>query len=160
LAIPLAFTAAVDLPALLWTVSKSMLIPIVAGLVVRALFPDWADSFAPTLDKIGTLGLLLVVVAVLAALYDVFLRMDIASYGVIAAIVVVALAIGHWMVGPRHAEKKTILAIECAVRHPGLALAIGSTNFTPQQALPVLAPCIVTSIAIATAYLIWRGRST
>ena len=159
LAIPLEFTAAVDLPSLLWTVGKSILIPIGAGLAVRALAPKWADAFAATLDKVGTLGLLVVVVVALAALYDVLLRMDAASYAVIAAVVVAALAIGHWMIGREHAEKRTILAVECAVRHPGLALAIGSTSFTPQQALPVLLPCILTSIVIATAYLVWRGRS-
>ena len=159
LAIPLEFTAAVDLPSLLWTVAKSILIPIGAGLAVRALAPKWADAFAATLDKVGTLGLLVVVVVALAALYDVLLRMDAASYAVIAAVVVAALAIGHWMIGREHAEKRTILAVECAVRHPGLALAIGSTSFTPQQALPVLLPCILTSIVIATAYLVWRGRS-
>jgi BASS family bile acid:Na+ symporter len=159
LAIPLEFTAAVDLPSLLWTVAKSMLIPIGLGLLVRASFPAWAGAWAATLDKVGGIGLLVVVVVVLAALYGVLLGMDARSYGVIAAVVVAALALGHTMIGSQHPEKKTILAIECAVRHPGLALAIGSTNFTPQQALPVLVPCIVTSIAIATAYLFWRSRT-
>lgn len=159
LAIPLGFSATVDLASLLATVAKSILVPIGLGLIVRTLFPRWADRFAVSLDKVGSVGLLVVVVAVLVALYGTLLQMDLWSYGVIAAVVTSALAIGHWMIGKDHAEKRTILAVECAVRHPGLALAIGSTSFTPQQALPVLVPCIVTSIVIATAYLFWRGRS-
>jgi hypothetical protein len=40
-----------------------------------------------------------------------------------------------------------------------LAIAIGATNFTSQRALSVLLPCILTFIVIATAYLVWRGRT-
>ena len=92
------------------------------------------------------------------ALYPALLNMDARSYGVIAAVSVAALAIGH-LLGPRDSAEKTVLAVECAVRHPGLAVTIAATNFTPERALPVLVPCILTFIAIATVYLIWRGRS-
>ena len=97
-------------------------------------------------------------IALVAALYPALLDMDARSYGVIAAVCVAALAIGHHDRAHGTAEK-TILAVECAVRHPGLAITIAATNYTPERALPVLVPCILTFIAIATAYLFWRGRS-
>jgi predicted Na+-dependent transporter len=78
---------------------------------------------------------------------------------VIAAVAVAALAIGHLMIGPQYADKRTVLAVECAVRHPGLAIAIGTTNFTAQKTLPVLVPCILTFMVIANAYLFMRARS-
>ncbi len=158
LAIPLGFSASVDPASLLSILAKTILLPIGAGLAVRALFPAWADAFGSLLGKVGTVGLVVVVLAVLGALFPALLNMDAWSYGVIAVVSIVALAIGHWL-GPKHGEEKTVLAVECAVRHPGLAVAIGTTNFTPQQALPVLVPCILTFIVIATAYLVWRGRS-
>ena len=158
LAIPLGFSASVDPASLLSILAKTILLPIGLGLAVRALFPASAESFGALLGKIGTVGLLVVVVAVLAALYPALLNMDAWSYGVIAAVSVTALAIGH-LLAPAQGEEKTVLAVECAVRHPGLAIAIGGTNFTPEQALPVLVPCILTFIAIATAYLVWRGRT-
>jgi BASS family bile acid:Na+ symporter len=157
LAIPLGFSASVDLTSLLSILAKTILVPISVGVAVRALFPAWADACASLLGKIGSVGLLLVVIAILGALYPALLNMDAWSYGVIAAVSVAGLAIGH-LLGPQNGEQKTVLAIECAVRHPGLAIAIGTTNFTAQQALPVLVPCILTFMALATAYLLLRGR--
>jgi BASS family bile acid:Na+ symporter len=159
LAIPLGFSASVDPASLLSILAKTILLPIGLGLAVRALLPAWASASGALLGKAGSLGLLVVLIAILAALYPVLFRMDAWSYGVIATVAIAALAIGHLMVGSQYAEKKTVLAVECAVRHPGLAVAIGTANFTPQEALPVLLPCILVFIGIATAYLFWRGRS-
>ena len=158
LAIPLGFSASVDPASLLSILAKSILLPIGLGLAVRAFFPVWAEAFGSLLGKVGTVGLLVVLAAILAALYPALLNMDAWSYGVIAAVSVAGLAIGHFL-GPQNGQEKTVLAVECAVRHPGLAIAIGATNFTSQQALSVLLPCILTFIVIATAYLVWRGRS-
>ena len=97
-------------------------------------------------------------IAILGVLFSALLSMDAWSYVVIGAVSVASLAIGH-LLGPQNGEEKTVLAVECAVRHPGLAIAIGASNFTPQRALPVLVPCVLTFIVIATAYLVWRGRS-
>jgi predicted Na+-dependent transporter len=74
-------------------------------------------------------------------------------------VAVAALAIGHWMIGPQYGDKRTVLAVECAVRHPGLAIAIGTLNFTAQKTLPVLLPCIITFMVIANVYLFMRARS-
>ena len=158
LAGPLEFSADVDLAALLWILAKTILLPIGLGLITRALFPKWADASAALLGKVGTVGLLVVVVALVGVLYRALLSMDAWSYGVIAAVALAALAIGHLMIAPEYAEKRTVLAVECAVRHPGLAIAIGTTNFTPQQTLPVLVPCIVTFLVIANVYLFLRAR--
>lgn len=158
LALALGFSAGVDPLSILSLLAKTILIPIGLGLLVRGLAPAWAEKFGTLVGKIGSLGLLLVVIAALAALYTALLGMDAWSYVVIAAVCIAALTIGHW-VGSPNPEERTILAVECAIRHPGLAIAIGSSNFTPQQALPVLIPCIVTCIAVGTAYLAWRGRT-
>ena len=159
LAIPLGFSAGVDPVSLLSILAKTILLPIGLGLVVRALFPSVADRFAAPLGRVGSIGLLAVVVALVGVLYRALLSMDAWSYGVIAAVAVAALAIGHLMIGSQYSEKRTVLAVECAVRHPGLAIAIGTSNFTAQETLPVLVPCIVTFMVIANAYLFWRARS-
>jgi BASS family bile acid:Na+ symporter len=158
MAIPLGFEAGVAPVSILSLLAKTILIPIALGLAVRALWPAWADRVAGDIGKAGSIGLLVIVIAILAALYRTLLSMDGWSYLVIAIVCLAALAIGHW-IGSSKPEERTILAVECAVRHPGLAVAIGSSNFTPQQALPVLVPCIVSFILIGTAYLFWRGRS-
>jgi len=159
LALQLGFRADVDTAALLSILAQTILLPIGLGLAVRALFPAWAARFAPLLGTVGTVGLAIVVLALSTALFPALLRMDGWSYAVIAAVGVAALAIGHWL-GPKERAERTTLAVECAVRHPGLAVAIGTTNFTAQQALPVLLPCILTFMVTAMLYLFWRGRAS
>jgi predicted Na+-dependent transporter len=159
LAVPLGFSASVDPAALLSILAKTILVPIGVGLAARALLPQWADSAAAMLGKVGGIGLLVVVIAIAGVLYRALLTMDAWSYLVIAAVAVSALAIGHLMIGSQYGEKRTVLAVECAVRHPGLAIAIGTTNFTAEQTLPVLVPCIVTVMVIANVYLYLRARS-
>jgi BASS family bile acid:Na+ symporter len=154
----LGFSAVVDAASLLSILAKTILLPIGVGLAARALFPAWADRSALLLGKIGSIGLLLVVIALVGVLFRALLGMDAWSYGVIAAVAVAALAIGHLSIGAQYAEKRTVLAVECAVRHPGLAIAIGTTNFTAQQTLPVLVPCIVTFMVIANVYLLLQSR--
>jgi len=159
LAAPLGFSADIDPVALLSILAKTILVPIGLGLAVRALFPAWADRFAAPLGKIGSRVLLVVLIAVAGVLFRALLTMDLWSYVVIATVAVAALAIGHLMIGAQYGDKRTVLAVECAVRHPGLAIAIGTTNFTAQETLPVLLPCILTFMVIANVYLFLRARN-
>lgn len=159
LAVSLGFNALVDPASLLSILGKTILLPIGLGLAINALFPGWAHRAAPLLGKVGSVGLLIVVIAIAGVLYTSLLAMDAWSYGVIAVVAVAALAIGHFMIGAQYGDKRTVLAVESAVRHPGLAIAIGTTNFTAQQTLPVLVPCIVTFMLIANIYLFLRGRT-
>jgi BASS family bile acid:Na+ symporter len=158
LSIPLGFQADVDLVAMAKILGRTILGPVILGLVVRAFFAKFADTFGPKLDMIGAIGLLLVVLAALVAFFPALLAMDPWSYLVIVAVSAAALAIGH-LLGPPDAGERTTLAVESGVRHPVLALTIAASNFTPQQALPVLVPCVLAFIVVAMAYLVWRRKT-
>ena len=101
------------------------------GIAVRGVAPAVADRIAPFLARAGTAGLIIVVLFALAKLYPALLNTAPLSYLVIALISMAALAI-----------------------------AIASANFGPERALPVLVPCVITFIVIATVYLSWRARGT
>ncbi len=158
LSMSLGFQSEVNLTAMAMILGRTILIPIALGLAVRSLFPKFADIFGPKLDKAGTIGLLVVVLFALVALFRALIRMDPWSYLVMVAVCAAALAIGHGL-GSSHPHERTILAVESGVRHPALALTIASLNFTPQRALPVLVPCVLVFIAVAMVYLLWRRRS-
>jgi BASS family bile acid:Na+ symporter len=158
LSLPLGFRAGVELGAMYVILARTILAPLSLGLVVRAFFPELADRVGLILSKVGMSILLVVVLFATAAIYPALLRMDVWSYVVIAVVSVVALLLGHWL-GPDEPTEKTALALECGVRHPALALAIGAANFTRERALLVLVPCVVTFVVVATLYLAWRGRS-
>src|SRR6185369_3321091 len=92
---PLGFHAEINLGSMAWILARTILLPIGVAMTVRAFFPQFADRAAPVLGKIGTGGLLIVVLFALVALYPALLNMAGWSYLVIAAVSVGALAIGH-----------------------------------------------------------------
>ena len=49
--------------------------------------------------------------------------------------------------------RSLVAALVC---HPVLSLTIAAANFSPQKALPVLVPCVLTFIVVAMVYLVWR----
>ncbi len=153
----LDFKSEVDIGVMAWILARTILIPVTLGLAIRSLFPALADKLAPIIGKLGTIGILVVAVAALAALYPTLLKMDAWSYFVIASVSLAGLAVGHFF-GPADASEKTILAVECGVRHPVLAITIAASNYSPQQAFPVMAPCIIIFILIAMIYMTWRGK--
>ena len=153
----LNFKSQVDLGVMAWILARTILIPVALGLAIRGLFPSAADRLAPVIGKIGTVGIIVVAVAAIAALYPALLNMDAWSYFVIAVVSLADLTIGHFF-GPADASEKTVLAVECGVRHPVLALTIAASNYSPQQALPVMVPCIISFILIAMLYMTWRGK--
>lgn len=159
LSLALNFKADVDLGVMFWILARTILLPVGIGLIVRAYWPAVADKLAPLVGKIGTIGLMVVVLFALLALYPVLLKMDAWSYMTIALVSVSALAIGHFL-GPNEPSEKTILAVECGVRHPVLAITIAGSNFDSSQILPIMVPCVITFIAIAMGYMIWRGKTT
>jgi BASS family bile acid:Na+ symporter len=157
LSLALDFKSQVDIGAMVWILAKTILIPLGLGLAIRGMFPAFADKLAPIIGKLGTIGILVVAVAALAALYPTLLKMDAWSYFVIALVSVAGLMVGHFF-GPANASEKTVLAVECGVRHPVLAITIAASNYSPQQALPVMVPCIISFIFIAMLYMTWRGK--
>jgi len=152
LSMPLGFNADVDLGSMLWILARTILLPVCLGMAVFALFPAAAGKLAPAVGKAGSAGLAIVVVCALVALFPVLLNTDPWSYLVIAIVGAAALAIGH-LAGPAGSSERSVLAVECGVRHPVLAITIGAMNFGKQAALPVLVPCVITFIVVAVLYL-------
>jgi bile acid:Na+ symporter, BASS family len=158
LSIPLGFKAEVGLIKMGMILGRTILIPIGLGMAIRAYYPIFAEKVGPRLEKIGGIGLLLLVVIVLVKFFPVLLKMNPLSYLVIVAVSAMALAIGHFL-GPRDPHERTTLAVESGVRHPALALTIAVSNFTAERALPVLVPSVLVFIIMAMGYLLLRKRA-
>jgi BASS family bile acid:Na+ symporter len=156
---PLGFHAYVDLRNLLWTLGRTILLPVGIGLILRGVAPDFSEKIIPIVSRVTSIGMLITVVAALMVLVPTIIRLDAYSYLVIACVSITALAIGH-LLGPPDPHEKTVLAVETGTRHPVLALGIASMNFTPERALPVMGPCILTFIVIAIIYMVLRGKRT
>jgi BASS family bile acid:Na+ symporter len=157
LSVPLSFHADVDLLKMAATLGRTILVPILLGLAVRFFFPAFADRFGPNLEKAGGIGVLVVVLFAAVAFVPWLLQMDLPSYLIMVVVCGVALAIGYF-VGPSDPHERTSLSVECAVRHPALAITIAASNFTPQKALPVMVPCVLTFMIVAMIFLVWQKK--
>ena len=158
LALQLGFHADVDLAAMAVMLMRTIIGPLGLGLAVHAFAPQFAEKRISIVTKVGSLVLLVAVLIALLVILPAMWKMDPWSYLVFLVVCVVALAIGHWL-GPEDPNEKTALAVECAVRHPGLAITIGAANYGMAKALPVLLPCTMTFIIVTTIYLKWRAKS-
>jgi len=154
----LSFEAQVNFSTMAWILGRTILIPILLGIGVRATFPRFADRIGRILSRLGMTGVVVVVLFVLVAFFPALLKMEPWSYLVIALTGAATLAVGH-LLGPSDPREKTSLAIECGVRHPALAITIAAENFGLEKTLPVLAPVVLTLILVAVIYMVVRGRT-
>jgi bile acid:Na+ symporter, BASS family len=154
----LGFRIAVPMPAVAKVVGMTILAPVCTGILLRALFPKFAEVVGPTAARAGDIALTVLIFLLVAAFSPMLLNIDPWSYLVMGVVIAASLAIGHGL-GPKAPEERTTLAIESAARHPGLALTIAVLSVSPRKALAVLIPYLVVFVVVSTLYLQWRKRS-
>ena len=145
------------------TIAKLMLtavlLPLAAGIAVRRFAPDLAEKIARPLVLVGTIMLLVGVLPILYIAWPgITSLIGNGSIIAMAVFVVIGLAVGHLLGGPDPGDQ-TVLALSTATRHPGVAMAIASSNFPGNKLVfaAVLLYIIVSAIA-STPYLNWRKR--
>jgi BASS family bile acid:Na+ symporter len=149
----------VDVGHVALIVATSMLLPVLAGMLVRRFAPTLAERVHKPLSNIGTVLLIVAVIPVLikewhsiAALFG--------NLSVVAMVVfaVVGLGVGHWLGGP-DPDNRSVLAMATSARHPAVALAI-THNVADQPGVmaAVLLVLLVSSI-VSGPYVKWRQRT-
>ena len=133
-------------------VGKTVLVPLAVGILLRHVAPQFADR---TGDSMGRFAFALLIVGLLPMLYvalpGMWALIGNGSILTIAAVVVAAVGAGQWIGGPQESDR-TALGITSAMRHPGIALAIATSNFPDNHLMPaaillyVLVAAIVTTI--------------
>ena len=111
----------------------SVLLPLVAGVVIRARAPALADRLAPPVGLLAKVLLSLGLVALLAGAWRAVWAA--AGDGTIVAIAIFTAAglfVGHLLGGP-DPENAVVLALSSASRHPAIALSIASANFPEER---------------------------
>jgi bile acid:Na+ symporter, BASS family len=147
----------------IWPIAQlvlmTVLAPLMAGMLVRQFTPATALQIS---KPVALFAAVLLVVSILPVLYTTWPAMiALVGNGAIAAIaafVLVGLAVGHILGGPE-SNHRTVLALATATRHPGIALAIGSTHFAEQKAvLPAILLYVVLCAIFTIPYSVWRKR--
>ena len=141
------------------SIARTVLAPIVAGVVVARLAPGLATKLAGRVSLLG--GLLLLVGLLLVAARFWHAMGDLVGGGALlamAAFVVIGLAAGHLLGGPAPVDR-TVLAMASATRHPGVALAIAQLNYPHEPALlPAALMFLLTNMVLSAPYVAWRRK--
>jgi predicted Na+-dependent transporter len=151
----LGFEAQVRPLAVAREVAIAQLIPIGLGVLVRAKLPRVAGAGRKIADVAGV-ALLVLVAAVVVVLHGGF-ALGAREYAAIALTALAALALGHFL-APRDVGMQHALAVEAAMRNPGLALLVATASFPEAKPLPILLPCVVVTVLAATLYGGLHGR--
>ena len=137
---------------------KSTLLPLVAGVAVRAALPTLAERIEKPVSLIGKV---LLTVAVLPVLAGAFAGMWAAvGNGTVLAMMIVTVAglvVGH-LLGRPDPDHAVVLALSTACRHPAIALTIASTNFPQLQFGPIVLLYLIVNAIVGIPYLKWQQR--
>jgi len=143
-------------------VFTTVLTPLLAGIVVRAISSSFADRITKPL---GTLAAALLVLGVLPVLFVAMKTiLPFLGDGTLLSLAVFAL-IGYFvgfLLGGPEPEQRSVLSLATASRHPGLALAIAHTNFPDEKLVGplLLLYLIVSGIVTALAPKLIKSKAT
>jgi BASS family bile acid:Na+ symporter len=147
--------------AIAWIVATLVVVPLVAGIALRRLAPEFAKRIEHTVALAAGVVLLLGALLIVASAARTMLgQIGDGTILVLVAFIVVGLLVGHLLGGP-DPEERTDLALATASRHPGLALATAQMAFPSAQAVTALvAIYLLVNVVIGLPYIKWRaGRS-
>lgn len=134
--------------------AQSFFLPLLAGMLLRRLFPRLAAMVGARLIGIAGIVLAVAAVALLAAHWQVVIEANWQGIAALAALIVAALAIGHLLGGPDE-DDRTALAIACATRHIGIAVVVATAVPGPRTSV-IIAVYIAVSLAVSLPYMRWR----
>jgi BASS family bile acid:Na+ symporter len=140
-------------------VGPIILLPLLAGGLIRRFAPTFATKSLKPTETVATWLLRLAIIPVLIVSWPAV--RELLGNGTLLAMLVMCfagLAIGHYAGGPDD-DHRTVLALATAVRHPGVAIAIGQAAFPDNDVLRAAVLLTVLVVALATMpYASWAER--
>jgi predicted Na+-dependent transporter len=136
----------------------SVLLPLAAGMVFRAVLPTLADRIEVPVSIVGGILLRLAALALLVTnLPAIWALIGDGTIIAVAIFVVAGLAAGHLLGGP-DADGRTVLALATASRHPAIALAIDSANLSGEPFGATIVLYLLVSALVGLPYTIWQRK--
>jgi BASS family bile acid:Na+ symporter len=136
---------------------RSFLVPLGAGMLVRAVAPSAAARLAEPLLAIASAALSVITIVLIAAGWRHVVEVGLPSLLALAAFALGSLTIGHLLGGPAPGIR-TALALACTTRHVGLALIVGANARGPAP-LALVAGYLVATALVSIPYTRWRAKS-
>src|SRR5215204_2820802 len=136
-----------------WKIARSlvlfMLLPLAAGLFLKAQYEKWAERLRPIIDRISNVSLILLIVLITAANLDKVLQVF-GTRGILAGLLFIALGLGTgWLLGGSDANTKSVMALGTSSRNIAAALVVGSQSFSdPKVVVMIIVVAIVGFIVL------------
>ena len=138
----------------------AVLLPLLAGMVVRAMLPALTDRIEPTVSLIAKIMLTAAVVALLAGMWrDILGAIGGGAVAGMVVFVVLALVIGD-VLGRPDRDHSVVLALSCASRHPAIALSIATASNPNNHFAGTILLYLLVNAVIGVAYLKWRQTAS
>jgi BASS family bile acid:Na+ symporter len=125
-----------------WAIAQSlivtMLIPLGIGLYVSAHAPESAAEWAPTMNKVSGLAIMLfMVIALVLNVQNILGLLGTGGIMALLLFIVISLALG-FVFGGREASVRSVLGLGTAQRNISAAIVVGVQNFTDPSVLVML----------------------
>jgi len=147
-------------PTIARAVLMSTLLPLAAGMIVRAALPTFADRLEKVATLLGKVLLPLGALALVAgALPEMWALIGNGNVLAIVIFTVAGLVIGHVLGGP-NPDHSVVLALSTACRHPAIALSLAAANFPDQRFGATILLYLLVSGVVGIPYLAWHERQT
>jgi BASS family bile acid:Na+ symporter len=134
------------------------ILPLVAGMAVRALVPGIADRIE---KPIGMVAMVLLPVAVLALVAGswqaIWAAVGDGTVFAIVAFVAAGLLVGHLM-GGADPDHSIVLALSTACRHPAIALSIAAANYPDERFGGTILLYLIVNAIVGIPYIAWHRR--
>ncbi len=134
------------------------LLPLVAGMAVRALLPAIAEKLEGPVALVAKVLLPLAILALLAGTWRaVWAATGDGTLIAMAVFCATGLLVGH-VLGRPDPEHSVVLALSSACRHPAIALSIASANFPDERFAGTILLSLMVSAVVGMPNLAWRRR--
>ncbi|MDG5769394.1 bile acid:sodium symporter family protein [Mycolicibacterium fortuitum] len=134
-----------------------MLIPLAAGLALRARGPGIAARFRPVIGKVSTLSMILVVVLTIAAHFNSVLSVF-GTFGILAAVVYTMICAGiGWLLGGSAA--RDVLSLGTAQRNAAAAFVVAGQNFDDPKVVVMITVVLIVEFLMLLPFARRLARS-
>jgi len=135
----------------------AQLIPLGLGLLIHRFAPGLAARVEPRVRRLGGTMLIAFLVVVLASIWRLVFGAGFFVALCAFAVSAVALVSGHLLGGPIK-ETRTAVAISSALRNPGLALLVATSNSAPPEVAATIFAYLIWAAAATGVYIATRRR--
>jgi BASS family bile acid:Na+ symporter len=135
-----------------WDIAKSlivtMLIPLVLGMLIKSHSPDVADHWAPVMNKISSLSVLILLVVGLGLnISNILSFIGTLGIGAMVLLILGSLLIGL-LFGGRDPGVRSAMGLSTANRNGAAALLVATQNFSGTNTLPFVLVGVVLLLLV------------